>query len=45
MFEKMPDYPSEIIYGLIALKFLKIFHQNWIDSAKQKIDLIKELTN
>tara|TARA_B100000989_G_C19520480_1_gene463922 strand:+ start:632 stop:1507 length:876 start_codon:yes stop_codon:yes gene_type:complete len=45
MFEKMPDYPSEIIYGLIANKWLlkNLPHKIGLIGAKQKIDLIKEL--
>ena len=31
MFKKMPDYPSEIIYGLIANKWL-------LKNLQQKLD-------
>ena len=45
MFNTMPDYPSEIIYGLIANKWLlrNLSTKIGLIGAKPKINLIKEL--
>ncbi len=45
MFQRMPDYPSEVIYGLIANKWLfkNLPYKIGLIGAKQKIEIIKEL--